>query len=34
MLDNIQPEEILKQGDIIYVQGTQSKIELFHKLVK
>ncbi len=34
MLDTIQPEEVLKQGDIIYVQGTQSKIELFHKMVK
>ncbi len=34
MLDNIHPEEILKQGDIIYVLGNQSKIEQFHKMVK
>ncbi len=34
MLDNVQPEEILKQGDIIYVLGNQSKIEQFHKMVK
>lgn len=34
MLETIQPEEILKQGDIIYVQGNQSKIEQFHKLTK
>lgn len=34
MLDNIQPEEVLKQGDIIYVQGSQNKIEKFHKMVK
>lgn len=34
MLDSIQPEEILKQGDIIYVQGNQNKIEKFHKTIK
>ncbi len=34
MLESIQPEEILKQGDIIYIQGNQSKIEQFHKLIK
>lgn len=34
MLESIQPEEILKQGDIIYIQGNQSKIEQFHKLMK
>ena len=34
MLDTIQPEEILKQGDIIYIQGLQNKIEQFHKMVK
>ena len=34
MLDTIQPTEVLKQGDIIYVQGNQNKIEKFHKLIK
>ncbi|MFB6306973.1 MAG: cation:proton antiporter, partial [Flavobacteriales bacterium] len=34
MLDTIQPEEVLKQGDIIYVQGNQNKIEQFHKMIK
>lgn len=34
MLETIQPEEILKQGDLIYIQGNQSKIEQFHKLTK
>ena len=34
MLDTIQPEDVLKQGDIIYVQGIQSKIEQFYKMVK
>jgi len=34
MLTNIQPEEILKQGDIIYILGDQSNIEHFHKLIK
>ncbi len=34
MLENIQPEEKLKQGDIIYIQGNQSKIEQFHKQIK
>jgi len=34
MLESIQPEEIIKQGDILYIQGNQSKIEQFHKLVK
>lgn len=34
MLESIQPEERLKQGDIIYIQGNQSKIEQFHKLIK
>ena len=34
MLDFIQPEEVLKQGDIIYIQGEQSKIEQFHKAIK
>ena len=34
MLDSIQPTEMLKQGDIIYVQGNQNKIETFHKTIK
>lgn len=34
MLDSIQPTEVLKQGDIIYVQGNQNKIERFHKMIK
>jgi monovalent cation:H+ antiporter-2, CPA2 family len=34
MLESIQPEEKLKQGDILYIQGNQSKIEQFHKLIK
>jgi len=34
MLDSIQPTEVLKQGDIIYVQGNQNKIEKFHKAIK
>ncbi|MDA3882146.1 MAG: cation:proton antiporter [Bacteroidales bacterium] len=34
MLESIQPEEILKQGDMIYIQGNQTNIEHFHKLIK
>ncbi|KAA3649791.1 MAG: potassium transporter KefB [Bacteroidetes bacterium] len=34
MLESVQPDEIIKQGDILYIQGNQSKIEQFHKLVK
>jgi len=34
MLESIQPDEILKQGDIIYIQGNHSKVEQFHKLIK
>jgi len=34
ILDSIHPEEVLKQGDIIYVQGNQNKIEQFHKMIK
>lgn len=34
LLDTIQPKEILKQGDVIYVQGNQHDIELFNKLIK
>lgn len=34
MLKSIHPEERLKQGDLIYIQGNQSNIEQFHKLIK
>jgi CPA2 family monovalent cation:H+ antiporter-2 len=34
MLESIQPEEVLRQGDIVYIQGSQINIEQFHKLVK
>lgn len=34
MLDSIKPEENLHQGDLIYIQGDQSNIEQFHKLIK
>ena len=34
MLDSISPEEVLKQGDIIYIQGTQGDIEKFHREIK
>ena len=34
MLNSITPEEILKQGDIIYVQGSQGDIERFHQEIK
>ncbi|MCG2459727.1 cation:proton antiporter [Flavobacteriaceae bacterium F89] len=33
MLESVQPDEILKQGDIIYIQGDQSKVEEFHQLI-
>ncbi len=34
LMESIQPKEILKQGDIIYIQGNQTNIEHFHKLIK
>ncbi|MGW8123731.1 cation:proton antiporter domain-containing protein [Roseivirga echinicomitans] len=34
MFTSIQPEEIIKQGDILYILGNQSNVEQFHKLVK
>lgn len=34
VLESIQPSEILKQGDVLYVQGSQSNIEQFRKLIK
>ena len=33
LLESVQPEEIIKQGDIIYIQGDQSKVEEFYKLI-
>lgn len=33
LLESIQPDEIIKQGDIIYIQGKQSKVEEFYKLI-
>ncbi|WP_347174040.1 cation:proton antiporter [Polaribacter uvawellassae] len=34
VLESIQPTEVLKQGDILYIQGSQSNIEQFRKLIK
>jgi CPA2 family monovalent cation:H+ antiporter-2 len=34
LLQSIQPEEVLKQHDILYVQGTQKDIDSFHKKIK
>lgn len=34
VLESIKPDETLKNGDIIYIQGNQSNIERFHKLIK
>lgn len=33
LLESIQPEETIKQGDIIYIQGDQSKVEEFYRLI-
>lgn len=33
LLESIQPDETIKQGDIIYIQGDQSKVEEFYKLI-
>lgn len=33
LLESVQPDEIIKQGDIIYIQGDQGKVEEFHKLI-
>ncbi|MDX1365726.1 MAG: cation:proton antiporter, partial [Arenibacter latericius] len=33
LLESVQPDEILKQGDIIYIQGNQSKVEAFYQLI-
>jgi CPA2 family monovalent cation:H+ antiporter-2 len=34
MLETVAPDENLKQGDIIYIQGNQSSVEAFHRLVR
>ncbi|WP_445747319.1 monovalent cation:proton antiporter-2 (CPA2) family protein [Polaribacter sp.] len=34
LMQNIQPDDILLQGDRVYIQGKQSNIEQFYKLVK
>lgn len=34
MLESIHPDEILKQGDRIYIQGNQGNIEQFYKVIK
>lgn len=34
LLKSIKPEEILKQHDILYVQGTPKDIDSFHKVIK
>lgn len=34
MMQNIRPEDKLKQGDILYIQGKQGNIEHFHNLIK
>ncbi len=33
MLEQITPQEILKQGDIVYLQGDKQHIAAFHKVV-
>lgn len=34
MLEIVRPDEVIKQGDIIYIQGNQGKVAQFHKLIK
>lgn len=34
LMQNIQPDDVLKQGDKVYIQGKQSNIEQFYQLVK
>lgn len=34
LMQNIQPDDVLLQGDKVYIQGKQSNIEHFYKLVK
>lgn len=33
LLESVKPDEIIKQGDIIYIQGDQSRVEEFYKLI-
>ncbi len=33
MLESVLPDEVLKQGDVIYVQGNQSNTDQFFKLI-
>ena len=33
MLESILPDEILRQGDVLYVQGSSNNINQFHKLI-
>lgn len=33
LLESVQPDEIIKQGDIIYIQGEQRKVEEFYQLI-
>lgn len=34
ILDHIPPEEVLRQGDELYILGNQRNIEKFHKIIK
>lgn len=34
LLESIKPDDVLRQGDILYIQGNQSNIEQFHQLIK
>lgn len=34
MLENLGSDVKIKQGDILYIQGNQNKVEEFHKLIK
>jgi CPA2 family monovalent cation:H+ antiporter-2 len=34
MMESINPDNVLKPGDILYIQGSQHNIERFHKLIK
>jgi CPA2 family monovalent cation:H+ antiporter-2 len=34
LIESIQPDDILRQGDILYIQGSQTNIEEFHQLIK
>lgn len=34
MMENIKADEILKQGDLLYIQGNTHDIEEFHRIIK